>query len=93
MELPRTARAQWAAYKGNRVDPADIQPGDLIFWAYGRLGSTVSHVAIYVGDGMMVEASISRNRVVLTPARLSDRGFVGVARVVDGAATPAAPTA
>lgn len=81
------------AYKGNRVDPADIQPGDLIFWAYGRLGSTVSHVAIYVGDGMVVEASISRNRVVLTPARLSDRGFVSVARVVDGAATPAAPTA
>lgn len=87
--LPRTARAQWAAYKHNRVNPAEIQPGDLIFWAYGRLGSTVSHVAIYVGNGQMVEASRGRNRVVLTPARTTDRGFVGVARVLDGSASSA----
>ena len=87
IELPRTARAQWAKYKANRVSVEDIQPGDLIFWAYGRLGSTVSHVAIYVGDGQMVEASRGANLVKQTPARLSGSGFVGVARVLDGTET------
>ena len=87
IELPRTARAQWAKYKANRVSVEDIQPGDLIFWAYGRLGSTVSHVAIYVGDGQMVEASRGANLVKQTPARLSGSGFVGIARVLDGTET------
>lgn len=87
IELPRTARAQWAKYKANRVSVEEIQPGDLIFWAYGRLGSTVSHVAIYVGDGQMVEASRGANLVKQTPARLSGSGFVGVARVLDGTET------
>lgn len=84
IQLPRTARAQWAAYQSNRVSPEEIQPGDLIFWAYGRLGSTVSHVAIYIGDGQMIEASRGANMVKQTPARLSGNGFVGVARVLNG---------
>lgn len=84
IELPRTARAQWAAYRSNSVLAEDIQPGDLIFWAYGRLGSEISHVAIYVGDGQMVEASRGANMVKITPARTSGSGFVGIARVLDG---------
>lgn len=84
IELPRTARAQWAAYRSNSVLAEDIQPGDLIFYAYGRLGSTVSHVAIYVGNGQMVEASRGANMVKITPARISGSGFVGIARVLDG---------
>lgn len=84
IDLPRTARAQWAAYKSNAVVAEDIQPGDLIFYAYGRLGSEISHVAIYIGDGQMIEASRGANLVKQTPARISGSGFVGIARVLDG---------
>lgn len=62
IELPRTA-AEQARYiiKNNRaIDPSDLQPGDLIFYALkGNNGRYmyVSHVAIYAGDGMIIDAS------------------------------------
>lgn len=83
IHLPRTARAQWAALKSNAVDPANLQPGDLIFEAWGsRLGpGVVSHVAIYIGDGQMLEASRSAGKTQISPARTSGYQFVGAARV------------
>ena len=35
-----------------------MQPGDLIFYSYERNGryKNISHVAVYVGNGMVVEA-------------------------------------
>ena len=44
----------------------EMQPGDLIFFSYEQNGAfmNISHVAIYVGDGMLVEAANSRIGVV-----------------------------
>ncbi|GGN50587.1 glycoside hydrolase [Streptomyces albiflavescens] len=47
--LPRTARDQ--ATVGTAIPLADIRPGDLMFF-YGD----VSHVGLYIGDGMMIHA-------------------------------------
>lgn len=94
--LPRTAKAQYAAFHSSVVQASQIQPGDLIFYTYGRLGGSIDHVAIYVGNGQMVEASHSSNRVRLTPARLSGGGFAGIERVtslVSGDAAASAATA
>ncbi len=79
--LPRTARAQWAALRSTSVSPAEIQPGDLIFEAWGRLGAEVSHVTLYIGDGQAIEASISAGRTKISKARLSGHQFVGIGRV------------
>lgn len=50
IDLPRVSRDQ--AQVGTPVGSlADAQPGDLLFF-----GSPVHHVAIYEGDGMMIEA-------------------------------------
>lgn len=89
--LPRVASDQWAKYQSNIVPDDALQPGDLLFYAYGRKGSRVDHVAMYVGDGKMVEASVSANAVRVTTARTSanDSGYVGAARVL-GSSTPAA---
>jgi cell wall-associated NlpC family hydrolase len=38
--------------RGRKVDPKDMQPGDLVFPAGGDPG----HVAIYAGDGMVWHA-------------------------------------
>lgn len=84
VRLPRTARAQWVALRSYEVSPSEAQPGDLIFEAWGRLGAEVSHVAIYTGDGQMIEASRGAAVTKFSPARLSGDQFVGIARVPDG---------
>lgn len=51
VSIPRTATAQYRASK--RVSQADLQPGDLIFWGYR---GEITHVAMYVGNGMQIHA-------------------------------------
>ena len=45
-------------------DTAAMQPGDLLYFGKGK---RISHVGIYVGDGMMIQASSSSHHVVETP--------------------------
>jgi peptidoglycan DL-endopeptidase CwlO len=49
--IPRTAAAQYAAT--TRITKADLRAGDLVFFG---TGGTVSHVAMFVGDGRIVQA-------------------------------------
>jgi cell wall-associated NlpC family hydrolase len=46
-----------------------MQPGDLIFFSYGPNGRflDIGHVAIYAGDGKVVEAASTRLGVVYRP--------------------------
>ncbi|MGH3938083.1 MAG: C40 family peptidase [Pseudonocardiaceae bacterium] len=54
--LPRTSREQYWA--GNHVPVREAQPGDLLFWAYDTSDpDSIHHVAMYLGDGQMVEAA------------------------------------
>jgi peptidoglycan DL-endopeptidase CwlO len=68
-------------YSGGQYDDStpvpvsDLQPGDLLF--YGPGGD--QHVAMYVGDGEMIEAPYTGQVVHITPIRLGD-GFVGAGR-------------
>lgn len=85
INLPRMASQQWAAYSANAVKESEMQPGDMIFYAYGRKGGDVDHVAIYLGDGKMVEASNSAQVVRITTARTfsNDSGTKGIVRVIE----------
>ncbi|CAB0697586.1 hydrolase [Corynebacterium diphtheriae] len=53
--------------KGTKVDPSSMQRGDLIF--YGP--NAEYHVAIYLGDGTMLEAPQSGSSVKVSPVRWS----------------------
>ena len=53
--LPRTSREQ--ALTGWRVDPHQLEAGDLVFFASG--GGTINHVGVYLRDGRFVHASSS----------------------------------
>ncbi len=64
VQLPHYSRAQFAL--GERVAPADLQPGDAVFF-----GNPVYHVGIYVGGGWFVHAP--RTGDVVRLARLADR--------------------
>lgn len=58
ISMNRSSRSQ--ATQGHKITSNDMQPGDLIF--YGK-GSSISHVAMYIGDGKIVHASTERTGI------------------------------
>ena len=69
--LPRTAaaQAQYFDANGKSVSRGNLRPGDLIYYSFENNGRyrNISHVAMYVGNGMVVDASSSRGEVVTRP--------------------------
>ena len=61
-KLPRTAAMQWGV--GDEVEYEDLQFGDLVFF-HTRKAVYVSHVGMYLGNGMFTHAS-SRNGVTIS---------------------------
>jgi hypothetical protein len=78
LQLPRTSREQW--YAGARVwNLADLQPGDLVFYAYDLSDpATIHHVGIYIGAGNMIDAPYTGAHVRITPFLRGD--FIGAVR-------------
>jgi cell wall-associated NlpC family hydrolase len=77
ISIPRNSRAQYASLP--KVDSDDLQPGDLVFWATdpGNPG-TIHHVAIYLGNGQIVEAPESGTVVKVSDMRW--RHYAGAVR-------------
>lgn len=63
VSLPHSSRAQ--ATCGTGISLSEAKPGDLIF--YGN-GSTINHVAIYIGGGQVVHASSARTGIKISNA-------------------------
>jgi cell wall-associated NlpC family hydrolase len=77
ISIPRNSRAQYAALP--KVAGNDLRPGDLVFWATDPSNpSTIHHVAIYLGDGQMVEAPESGSVVKVSAMRW--KGYAGAVR-------------
>jgi len=75
--LPRTSREQWNV--GPHVALADLQPGDLLFWATDVTNpATIHHVALYVGAGWMIEAPHTGD--VVHFSRMYLDGYIGATR-------------
>ena len=54
VDLPHLSRAQYGY--GTYVSLGDMEAGDLIFWSSDGTQSGIYHVAMYLGDGEMIEA-------------------------------------
>ena len=54
VDLPHLSRAQYGY--GTHVSLGDMEAGDLIFWSSDGTQSGIYHVALYLGDGQMIEA-------------------------------------
>ncbi|MFZ0105352.1 MAG: NlpC/P60 family protein [Thiobacillus sp.] len=61
LQLPRESRA--ISEVGLELDPAELQPGDLVF--FNTLDRPFSHVGIYLGDKRFVHAASSRSGGVM----------------------------
>lgn len=77
--MPRTAAEQFLT--GVHIQLSQAQPGDLLFWTYDPNDPTfVDHVAIYLGNGMMVVAPHTGLDVQVVPVPTAN--MAGVVQVV-----------
>ncbi|MFH0795726.1 MAG: LysM peptidoglycan-binding domain-containing protein [Candidatus Omnitrophota bacterium] len=82
IDLPRTARTQFL--KGEPVAFSDLLPGDLLFFTT-RKARYPTHVAIYLGKGLILHASRSNRRVMVDNFEKSGyfrSHFIGARRVL-----------
>ena len=69
--LPHSSSAQYSS--GTHVAASALQPGDLVFYY-----SPISHVGMYIGNGMIVHAANPGTGVAV--AGLYSMPFVGAVR-------------
>lgn len=72
VSLPHNSAAQMAA--GTRIPESQLQPGDLVFYYSG-----ISHVGMYIGNGMIVNALNPSSGVRISP--LHSMPYMGAVRV------------
>jgi cell wall-associated NlpC family hydrolase len=69
VRLPRTAQQQYGATA--RLEPAELRPGDLVFFANTYVSPDprewVTHVGIYAGDGLMISAPVEGKPISVQP--------------------------
>jgi cell wall-associated NlpC family hydrolase len=76
--LPRVAADQYNA--GPHPSLADLEPGDLLFWATDISDpATIHHVTMYIGGGLMIAAPHTGTDVQIQPVYMD--GFIGATRV------------
>jgi cell wall-associated NlpC family hydrolase len=73
--IPRDTYEQWAALP--HISLSDLQPGDLLYY------NGIGHVAMYVGNGMIIDAPAAGQPVRELP--MSTAWYAGS---LDGAARP-----
>ena len=88
--LPRKAEQQAAATE--KIDRADLKPGDLVF--FNTMRRTFSHVGIYIGEGKFIHSPKPGSEVRVEDMSLSywSRRFDGARRVpvaADATSNPA----
>lgn len=78
IHLDHYTGSQWN--QGKRISSrADLQPGDLMFFATDTSNeATIHHVALYIGNGQMIEAPYTGEVVRVSSADRSD--FIGGTR-------------
>jgi cell wall-associated NlpC family hydrolase len=77
ISIPRNSRAQYAALP--KVSAGNLQPGDLVFWGSNPSNpSTIYHVAIYIGNGQVVQAPESGD--VVKVSNMWWNGYAGAVR-------------
>ena len=69
-------------YNVGSVHPSisDLMPGDLVFWSSNGAQSGVHHVAMYIGNGNVIQAPQSGSVIQITPLLQVNWGYFGATR-------------
>jgi hypothetical protein len=76
VEIPRTSQQQFNGLSS--VSRSNLRPGDLVF--YGSSSTRITHVAMYIGNGSVVEAPYSGRNVRISSTGLSRSDIRGYRR-------------
>jgi cell wall-associated NlpC family hydrolase len=88
VHMPRVANDQYLA--GTPVPISQLLPGDLLFFSTDRSNERlIHHVAMYIGDGRVVEAPMPGEFVEVSSIWWSE--FFGAIRMVPAVSAPAKP--
>lgn len=73
VSLPHYSAAQYSQTK--HITAAQLEPGDLVFW--GTSPNTIHHVALYIGNGQIIQAPRTGDVVKVSPAFTGGPTFFG----------------
>lgn len=77
ISIPRVAADQW--YAGPHVPKNELEPGDLVFFAYDiNDPTTIHHVGIYVGNDAMIDAPFTGS--VIRFDSIDESDYIGAVR-------------
>ncbi|MGY5099488.1 C40 family peptidase [Streptomyces sp. 900105245] len=82
LQLPRTAAAQFGATSDHAVSRQDLKVGDLLFWSHGGDAGSIYHVAMYAGDGNVLQAPRTGRDVEIAPltSAMPESDYYGATR-------------
>lgn len=84
VSVPHQTQAIWSVFQPAITGPSNVQPGDLVLLSHNQQPSGIHHVAIYLGNGQVVEAPESGQTVRITNNIWSSsywtRQFIGAVR-------------
>ncbi len=83
-KVGRTATNQWYYEDSWEVSKDELLPGDLIFFHDGVTTYEISHIGIYIGDGLFVHAANSKRGVVVdaVDSDYYTRHYFGARRII-----------
>lgn len=81
INLPRTSLE--ISRSGEKIEPSELQPGDLVF--YNTLRRGFSHVGIYIGDNKFIHSPSSGGQVRIESMKIAywKRRFNGARRILN----------
>ena len=80
LRLDHDAAAQYTEVGSFHPAMDSLWPGDLIFWSSDGTIQGIGHVAIYLGDGYVVQAPHSGDVIRVTPINEVEAGTMGATR-------------
>ena len=80
LRLDHDAAAQYSEVGSYHPAIDALQPGDLVFWSGDGTVEGIGHVAIYVGNGEVVQAPHSGDVIRVTPVYEVEAGTMGATR-------------
>jgi cell wall-associated NlpC family hydrolase len=78
--IDHDAAAQYDEVGSFHPSISTLQPGDLVFWSKDATVGGIGHVAVYVGDGKVVQAPRSGDVIRVTPIYQVEAGTMGATR-------------